>query len=103
MRPDRLPVFAAALLLSASLAVPALADDVDYTCEDGTTFEAEFNTPASGYGSVELDFDNAADINLPQVMSGSGARYADANVEFWIKGNSAMLTRNGKTTNCTAR
>ena len=30
-------------------------------------------------------------VRLPQVVSGSGARYSDGNVTFWNKGNTARL------------
>ncbi len=34
-------------------------------------------------------------LTLPQVISGSGARYADGNTIFWNKGDTAMFEMNG--------
>jgi hypothetical protein len=34
-------------------------------------------------------------MTSPQVMSADGGRYADVDIEFWIKGWNAPLTMNG--------
>lgn len=50
-----------------------------------------------------LTFADTGEIALPQVLSADGGRYAEGDVEFWIKGNGATLTRNGKTETCRTR
>ncbi|WP_114188474.1 MliC family protein [Microvirga aerophila] len=37
---------------------------------------------------------------LPQAISADGGRYTQGDVEFWIKGDGATLTRAGKSTTC---
>jgi putative lipoprotein len=34
-------------------------------------------------------------LKLPQVISGSGARYSDGETTFWIKGDDAYMEING--------
>jgi membrane-bound inhibitor of C-type lysozyme len=52
-------------------------------------------------GSVRLAFAGKRQpIILPQALSADGARYARGNMEFWIKGNTARLTRDGAATEC---
>lgn len=52
-------------------------------------------------GSVAADLTSAAlrwpglALDLPVAMSGSGARFADEDAEFWIKGSEARLTLPG--------
>jgi len=43
---------------------------------------------------------SSGEINLPQVVSADGGRYANSNMEFWIKGREATLTRDGKKQTC---
>jgi membrane-bound inhibitor of C-type lysozyme len=40
---------------------------------------------------------------LPQALSADGGRYAGGDMEFWIKGNMARLTRAGAATDCTTK
>ncbi len=69
-----------------------------YTCEDGTQLTVVFE----GMKAARLTIGKRT-IVLPIAMSGSGSRYADATMTFWIKGNSAMLTRGAVTTECHTR
>ena len=89
-----------AILLSA---VPALAAEASYACSGGTRLVAKFSPPAAAKGKVALTFDNGRDLTLPQVLSADGGRYANASVEFWIKGRSATLTVNGVQQTCMTR
>lgn len=69
-----------------------------FTCDAGKTIAAVFhNGPQS---SVELTLSDGRKLKLPQVLSGSGARYANDNesVVFWNKGDTAFIEENGKTT-----
>jgi membrane-bound inhibitor of C-type lysozyme len=74
---------------------------VHYTCADGTKLQAMFSPPSTSLGSVKLVYDGSSTgTTLPQALSADGGRYTQGNVEFWIKGKGATLTRAGKSTNC---
>jgi len=49
---------------------------------------------------VDLKLSDGRVMTLPQTMSGSGARYANAGetIVFWNKGNTAFIEEGGKTT-----
>ncbi len=76
-------------------ATPALATEAHYTCSDGSKLTASFSPPDTAKGAVALTFGTGRELKLPQVMSADGGRYADADIEFWIKGQSATLTMKG--------
>ena len=92
----------AGLLLVTS---PSQADEFRYTCDDGVQLSVTFSSEGSGPGSARLIFaGSSATIDLPQVLSADGGRYAQNGMEFWIKGNSARLTRSGSAaTTCHVR
>ncbi|HEY6633405.1 MAG TPA: MliC family protein [Rhizobiaceae bacterium] len=93
----------AALALLAGMTGQALSIDARYTCSGGVGLEASFSEPGVSPEGVVLTFADAGEIALPRVVSADGVRYAEGDVEFWIKGDSATLTRNGKTGTCHAR
>jgi membrane-bound inhibitor of C-type lysozyme len=64
-----------------------------FVCDGGRTIVASFPE-----GKAELAFGDGKTISLPQAMSGSGARYANADdtFEFWNKGNTAFAGPPGK-------
>ena len=69
-----------------------------FACAGGKSIDATFvNGPSSG---VRLVLSDGRKLDLPQAMSASGARYADASesVVFWNKGNTAFLEEAGRTT-----
>ncbi len=70
---------------------PVISDKREYRCGE-IVVSADFQ----GAGPVLLRFDGK-ELTLPQVASGSGARYADdqGNV-FWSKGDDAMFTLAGQ-------
>ena len=73
----------------------------NYRCDDGTRLVATFKTPPSGPGSLTLKFPSSGKkIVLPQKMSADGGRYAAKNIQFWVKGEKATFTRNGRDTTC---
>lgn len=81
----------------------ALATEASYRCADGTAVKAVFSSPRPT-GSVQLTFKRQAKpVVLPQALSADGGRYADGDMEFWIKGKTARLTRAGVATDCTTR
>lgn len=84
-------VFAGATLVV--LSVGASAEDpvskVDFECRDGKTIDATFYA-----AKVDLTLSDGRTMSLPQTMSGSGIRYADADESFvfWTKGDTAFAT-----------
>lgn len=88
-----------ACLLATTTA--GLATQASYRCDGGTQLTADFSAVGAVPAQVELLFAGQdGDLVLPQVESADGGRYADASNEFWIKGNSATLTRQGKAETC---
>jgi len=75
------------------LAVPAYAATATavatFKCKDGKSIDASFFAD-----KVDLKLSDGRSLSLPQVMSGSGARYAnkDESFVFWNKGNTAFIT-----------
>lgn len=102
-----LPVrLAAACLLVAgpAAAQPAAtpAASVPYRCDGGKTVSADYfngplRTAADGRpipgGRVDLVLGDGRRLSLPQTLSGSGVRYANADesLVFWSKGDGAFL------------
>ena len=92
----------ACLALVAPLS-SAVAAEATYRCADGTAVQAVFRARVPA-GSVRLTFaGQGRPVTLPQVLSADGGRYADGNMEFWIKGKTARLTRVGATMECETR
>lgn len=80
------------------------ATEAHYECSGGgTKLTAEFSPPDAATGRVTLTFATGQKITLPQVISADGGRYANADMEFWIKGRGATLTRLGSSETCTTR
>lgn len=92
---------AAALILACADA--AFATSARYECSGGISLDAQFSPPNYTTGRVELTFGNGRSLTLPQVMSADGGRYAEGDVEFWIKGKGATLRRGAETATCTTR
>jgi membrane-bound inhibitor of C-type lysozyme len=97
----RLGLAAAVAILA--LGAPGCAAEARYTCSGGGKLAARFSPPGSPKGQVALTFDTGRELNLPQVMSADGGRYANGGIEFWIKGRSATLTMNGVKETCATR
>jgi membrane-bound inhibitor of C-type lysozyme len=67
-----------------------------FSYHGGKTVSATFYS-----NSVELKLSDGRRLNMPQTLSGSGARYAnsDETFVFWNKGDTAFITEgNGKET-----
>jgi membrane-bound inhibitor of C-type lysozyme len=89
------------LLLGAAGAIAQDPRSVHYTCADGTKLQATFSPLSTSPGSVKLVFvGSSSETTLPQALSADGGRYIQDDVEFWIKGEGATLTRAGKPTTC---
>jgi membrane-bound inhibitor of C-type lysozyme len=71
--------------------------DFDLWVEFRATSENKADTSAAEHpelNSVHIQYPGGA-IALPQARSGSGARYAEADSSFWIKGDSATFSLGG--------
>jgi membrane-bound inhibitor of C-type lysozyme len=79
------------------------ATEARYRCNSGMKLTARFSPPNLQNGRVELTFDTGRKLTLPQVLSADGGRYANADIEFWIKGRGATLTMNGVKETCSTR
>lgn len=62
---------------------------VDYACAEGKTIKASYYSD-----KVDIVLSDGRKMELPQTMSGSGIRYANADESFvfWSKGNTAFAT-----------
>jgi membrane-bound inhibitor of C-type lysozyme len=94
-------------LLSAGAMVafagPVFATEAHYTCSGGGRVSANFSPPDAAKGEVKLTLDTGRELTLPQVLSADGGRYANAGIEFWIKGRSATLTMSGVQETCSTQ
>lgn len=61
-----------------------------YRCDDGLRFVARFPNPDRAILEA-----GAQTLTLPRAVSGSGARFVEGDVEFWVKGDEASLTDGG--------
>lgn len=83
----------AVLGIAATIALPALAEtpvaSATFKCKEGKSIDATFYAD-----SVELKLSDDRSLKLPQAISGSGARYANADESFvfWNKGDTAFVT-----------
>jgi membrane-bound inhibitor of C-type lysozyme len=81
------------MLASVGLVTAAMADEpvseVKYLCADGKSIEATYYSD-----KVEPSLSDGRTMTLPQTVSGSGIRYANADESFvfWSKGNTAFAT-----------
>lgn len=91
----------AMMMLAAPLSA-AQAAAATYRCSDGTTLTASFSPASAGNGRVVITGPDGRVI-LPQQLSADGGRYANGRMEFWIKGNGATLTREGRSETCHTR
>lgn len=68
---------------------------VTYNCERGEKIKAEYYSLSdNSLHFVKIIMPDGKEYTLPQVISGSGARYTDEReVEWWIKGDSVMIKR----------
>jgi membrane-bound inhibitor of C-type lysozyme len=69
-----------------------------FSCEGGRSIRAVFRS--SPQSSVDLTLSDGRQVTLSQVVSGSGARYANADESFvfWNKGRTAFVTEAGRPT-----
>jgi membrane-bound inhibitor of C-type lysozyme len=84
--------------ISLLITEQALAEDptaeAQFACHGGKTIAATFYPD-----SVALKLSDGRTLKVPQAMSGSGARYANADESFvfWNKGDTAFITEGAGT------
>ncbi len=81
------------LHFTAAAAATAAVIEATFVCPDGTSIPAVFD---NGAGTVTVTLPDG-ELTLPQVVSGSGARYSDGTTTFWNNGNEALVEVNGET------
>lgn len=94
---------ALATILLATAAGAAQAATASYQCSGGTRLTANFSPPGANNSHVVINSSDDGKVTLPQQLSADGGRYANGRMEFWIKGNSATLTRDGRSETCHTR
>jgi membrane-bound inhibitor of C-type lysozyme len=95
------------ILPVATTTTPTLINSVKYVCQNSYSINADYyenglapvvdaNTPPTPTGSVELTLSDGRNISLPQTISASGVRYANAGEAFvfWTKGNGVTVYEN---------
>ncbi|WP_421998139.1 MliC family protein [Reyranella sp.] len=115
------PALALFCLVAAAAActpAPKPLSTVHYACAQGKALTASYfdgptRTAADGRpipgGRVELVLPDGRSLSLPQTLSGSGIRYANADQSFvfWSKGDSAFVEEGPQATmtfrDCVAR
>jgi membrane-bound inhibitor of C-type lysozyme len=99
---SKFSILTLAILITSPAA--AFATTASYICEDKTQIVAAFSPPRVSPGSVSLTLDGAAEpVVLPQQLSADGGRYANDEIEFWIKGRDATFTRDGRAQACSGQ
>lgn len=92
-RPNQFVRLAAVTVSLVVLTANAGAEDpvskVVFACKDDKTIDATFYADR-----VDLTLSDGRSLSLPQTMSGSGIRYANADetIVFWSKGDTAFVT-----------
>lgn len=74
---------------------PKVITPQTFACSDGQYAKVKVYSPAEavmGYGGKQYE--------MKRVQTASGAKYAGQGAEFWSKGISAMITKDGKTSTC---
>ena len=83
-----------ALTLSCSQAKVASEQKwLSFRCPDGQTVMAQFQLPEDQFVKVRFA---GREVQLPHVISGSGARYSDGTTTLWNKGDSVFVEVNDK-------
>ena len=93
----------AGMVATLTLGGHAFATQVNYECSGGTRLTARFSPPGVPKGCLTLTFGTGRKLTLPQVMSAGGGRYANGDIEFWIKGRNATLILGGARETCSTR
>jgi len=96
-------LFVGGIIVWKSAPATVSVSAVTFSCDQGKTIQASFYPQ-----SVSLKLSDGRTMSLPQAVSASGARYANADETFvfWNKGNTAFITENAQNietySNCVA-
>jgi membrane-bound inhibitor of C-type lysozyme len=71
---------------------------VTFRCDDGSEIAATFDNAPTPATVLLVRGDQT--FTLPQAISASGARYFGDGIEFWNKGNDAMVDWQGQKLSC---
>ncbi len=82
-----------ALALPATAQLPPSGNFYRYQCEGGKTFEVVY-VPEQ----ARLTLAGREPITLPQIETGSGARYSDGSITLLTKGTDAFIEEDGRRT-----
>jgi membrane-bound inhibitor of C-type lysozyme len=66
---------------------------LSFRCPDGQTVMARFQLPEDQFVNVRFA---GRELQLPHVISGSGARYSDGSTTLWNKGRSVLVEMDNK-------
>jgi membrane-bound inhibitor of C-type lysozyme len=91
-------LLALALLVAGAASHADTIGPVTFQCDDSSRIEATFDNAPDPH-TVQL-VRNGQTFTLPQAMSGSGARYQGDDIEFWNKGDDAMVEWRGQKLEC---
>jgi membrane-bound inhibitor of C-type lysozyme len=85
----KLAILGIAIVWAASALAETPVATANFKCAKGKSIAATFYAD-----SVDLKLSDGRSMKLPQVISGSGARYANENESFvfWNKGDTAFVT-----------
>jgi membrane-bound inhibitor of C-type lysozyme/uncharacterized membrane protein len=86
------------LVAGAAFAADTTIGPVSFLCDDSSHIEATFDNAPDPH-TVKLVRGNQT-FTLPQAISGSGARYVGDDIEFWNKGDDAMVEWQGQKLEC---
>jgi len=89
LNPAKLAALAIVLLAAGQALAETPIASATFKCKEGKSIDATFYDD-----KVDLKLSDGRTMDLPQVISGSGARYAnkDESVVFWNKGDTAFVT-----------
>ncbi|MGB5083035.1 MAG: MliC family protein [Methylocystis silviterrae] len=95
-------VLAAAAPLAAAHAKATVRDPFVFTCSGDPNAALTVTFLGANANRAKLVFKGET-VMAKQAMAASGARYVAKNIEFWNKGDDAMVEWRGKKLNCTTR
>jgi membrane-bound inhibitor of C-type lysozyme len=98
MTPTQALLALALLVAGAASHAADTIGPVTFQCDDSSLIEATFDNAPDPH-TVQL-VRNGQTFTLPQAMSGSGARYQGDQIEFWNKGDDAMVEWQGTKLEC---
>jgi membrane-bound inhibitor of C-type lysozyme len=72
-------------------ATDGMGKQLTFRCAGGKEFTASFAQPGAPKDVAIVNLPDQGKLTLPQVPSGSGAKYSNDNVTVWNKGDTAFV------------